>query len=229
MEWRENVSQNVRSHNPKVPNAGNLNYTALSRTLTDPFEKRIYFKRTQQNQLTNYDYCIGTITPYSVYFSENNADQYYSPHEREYYLDGRQDAIEIVINYDHVHNDGGHISFFPAIYDNYGDIEDINTWEDSGAGILFHNLSDLPHTYGYHVQISNGKYYITFENMDTLQWFDGYVYNDQDNQSSSFIDFSVSSEHIRFSLNIPNGLSAITSPIIDEWTRRNDETWFKPR
>ncbi len=225
LEQKKSIPQDLLTSN-----SANVEVINSVISSSDPFEKRHHFDRLLQNQFTNYDYCIGTITPYSVTFSGSNTDLYYSPQEREYYLNGGQDAIEIVVNYDHSGYTGGHISFFPAIYDNWGDIVDINTWESSGANIIYIPLSSLPHTYGYHVQISNGKYHITFEDMDTLEWFDAYIYNDQDNPSTTFSELVVSSEHIQKTTNVPSGFSALTSPIKEEWTRKYDDgVWFKPQ
>ena len=72
-------------------------------------------------------------------------------------------------------------------------------------------------------------YYITFEDMYTLQFYSTYVYNDQDNPSTTFTEFSGSSEFRQISSPITDSFYAATTPVIDEWT--HDATlnsWRKP-
>lgn len=190
--------------------------------------KWIFFNRMY---LDTYDYCIGQITPDSWSVSGNN-DQYYAPQEREYYLNNqRQDAIEIVVNYDHfsIWPDTT-INLFPSIYDNHSNESiPLDTWENSGEGIIALDPTNFPKAFGYHVQIVNGKYYITFQNMATLEWYDQYVYNDQDNPSTTFTEFSGSSEFQQITSPITDTFSASTTPIIDQWA--HDATlnsWRKP-
>ena len=178
------------------------------------------------------DYCIGQITPDSYSVSGNN-DRYYAPQEREYYLNYEQDAIEIVVNYDH-HSywPNTNISLFPAIYDNYANeptpLADAR-YESKGPGIMALDPATFPKAFGYHVQISNGKYYIAFEFMNNLTFTSNYVYNDQDNPSTSFTRFSGSSEFRQVSSPITDTFSASTTPVIDQWA--HDATlssWRKP-
>ena len=177
---------------------------------------------------TTYDYCIGQITPNYWYRSGQN-NQYYAPQEREYYLNSGQEAIEIVVNYDRFTADGA-VYLFPVIYDSYSPTATpLEQWENSGAGIIELDPSSFPHAYGYHVQIFNGKYYIDFEDMNTLQWFAGYVYNDQDNPGTTFTRASGSSEHYQANQPITDQFVAYTNPVIDEWARETSGTWRKPR
>ena len=189
--------------------------------------ERVFFERASTAK--SYNYIIGQITPDTWYYTGNN-DQYYAPQEREIYLNPyRQDAIEVVVNYDHHSNYPlGKVSLFPAIYDDYSDIIDLSDYEDSGAGIIELNPNSFPHSYGYHVEIYNGKYYIEFEDMDTLQWFDQYVYNDQDNPSTTFTEVCGSSEFFQHTSPITDTFYAHTVPIIDEWVRETSGTWRKP-
>ena len=191
--------------------------------------KWIFFNRMYAD---TYDYCIGQITPDSWSVSGNN-DKYFAPQEREYYLNGRQDAIEIVVNYDHYsYWPNTTISLFPAIYDNYASaptpLSDPR-YESKGPGIIALNPANFPEAFGYHVQISNGKYYITFEYMNNLTFTSTYIYNDQDNPSTSFTEFSGSSEFQQITSPISDTFAADTTPVIDEWT--HDATlgsWKKP-
>ena len=184
---------------------------------------------TRANTAVNYNYIIGRITPDTWSVSGNN-DQYYAPQEREIYLNNnRQDAIEVVVNYDHyTEYPVGKVKLFPAIYDDHSDIIDLSNYEDSGAGIIELNPATFPHSYGYHVEIYNGKYYITFEDMNTLQWFDQYIYNDQDNPSTTFTEFSGSSEFFQHTSPITDSFYEVTAPVIDEWIRESGGTWRKP-
>lgn len=190
------------------------------------FNEWVHFNRAYW--WVTYDYCIGQITPNYWYFSGQD-NQYYAPQEREYYLNDGQDAIEVVVNYDHFTTDGA-VYLFPAIYDNYNHTPTpLLQWESSGDGIIELDSSSFPHAYGYHVQISNGRYYITFEDMDTLQWFAEYVYNDQDNPSTTFTRLTGSAEHYQANQPITDQYVAYTNPVIDEWAREIGGTWRKPR
>jgi len=89
--------------------------------------------------------------------------------------------------------------------------------------------SNFPQAFGYHVQISNGKYYITFEYMNNLTFTSAYIYNDQDNPSTTFTEFSGSSEFQQITSPITDTFSASTTPVIDQWA--HDATlnsWRKP-
>jgi len=190
------------------------------------FNEWIHFNRA--NLRVTYDYCIGQITPNYWYCSGQN-NQYYAPQEREYYLNNGQDAIEVVVNYDHFTADGA-VYLFPAIYDDHSSTPiPLEQWESSGAGIIELDPSSFPHAYGYHVQISNGNYYINYEDMNTLGWFAGYVYNDQDNPSTTFTRASGSSEHYQANQPVTDHFIATTNPVIDEWARETGGTWRKPR
>jgi len=190
-------------------------------------DKRIFFNRMYAD---TYDYCIGQITPDSWSISGNN-DKYYAPHEREYYLNDHKDAIEIVVNYDHWSIwPGTTINLFPTIYDDHSNESiPLETWESSGPGIIGLDPTTFPKAFGYHVQIVNGKYYITFEYMNNLTFTSAYIYNDQDNPSTTFTDFSGASEFRQITSPITDTFSASTTPVIDQWV--HDATlnsWRKP-
>ncbi len=191
--------------------------------------KWISFSRTYADTL---DYCIGQITPDSWSVSGNN-NRYYAPQEREYYLNDGQDAVEIVVNYDHNSSwPNSKISLFPTVYDNGASLptplEDAR-YESKGAGIIALDPTTFPRAFGYHVQISGGKYYIAFEYMNNLTFTPTYVYNDLDNPSTSFTQFKGSSEFLQISSPITDTFSAATTPVIDQWV--HDATvasWSKP-
>lgn len=192
--------------------------------------KWIFFSPMYDN---TFDYCIGQITPDSWSVSGNN-DKYYAPQEREYYLnDGRQDAIEIVVNYDHwSYWPNTVISLFPAIYDDHANeptpLEDAR-YESKGPGIMLLDSSTFPKAFGYHVQILDGKYYTTFEFMNNLTFTSTYIYNDQDNPSTSFTEWSGSSEFRQITSPITDTFSAATTPIIDQWVYdASVDSWKKP-
>jgi hypothetical protein len=193
--------------------------------------KRIFFNRYSAD---SFDYHIGQITPDSWSASGNN-DKYYAPQEREYVLNyGNDDAIEIVVNYDRFTRwPNTIISLFPTVFDNdlqhMVNIQNDTRWEQKGDLIKELNPGTFPKAYGYHVQILNGKYYITFEDMATLQFGNLYVFNDQDNPSTTFTEFRGSSEFYQNTSPITDTFSASTTPIIEEWT--HDATlnsWWKP-
>lgn len=188
----------------------------------------IFFNRIYEAD--SYDYLIGQITPESWSISGNN-DDFWAPQEREYYLNsGRQDAIEIVVNYDkHTDVNNPKVTFFPAVYDNNSSAPiPLETWENSGEEIMLLTPGTFPDSYGYHVQISNGKYYITFENMSSFEWYDQYVYNDQDNPSTTFTEIAGSSEFHQMTSPITDTFDAVTRPI-DEWAYDATlSSWRKP-
>jgi hypothetical protein len=186
---------------------------------------------TRINTGTDYNYCIGQITPNTWWVSGHN-DDYYAPQEREYYLGpSRKEAIEVVINYDHLNSPTGAVKLFPAVYDDHSNTTTDMTdprWESNGSKIISLDPGTFPHAYGYHIQIYNGKYYIDFEDMDNLSWFDEYIYNDQDNPSTSFTEFAGSSEFVQVTSPITDSFYAVTAPVIDEWVHETYGDWKKP-
>lgn len=228
---KTNVSVSVSEKRVVANSLSSIRGTQM-RTAQGPntsHNKWIFFDRRYADTL---NYCIGQITPDSWSVS-GNSDQYYAPQEREYYLNNRQDAIEIVVNYDHYsYWPNTRISLFPAIYDNYAStptpLEDAR-YESEGPGIIALDPTTFPKAFGYHVQILNGKYYIAFEYMNNLTFTSTYVYNDQDNPSTTFSEFSGSSEFIQVTSPITDTFSAATTPVIDQWAY--DATlgsWRKP-
>jgi hypothetical protein len=190
-----------------------------------------FFNR--KNTGKSYNYLIGQIRPEYWYLSGRN-DHFYIPQERETYLNNHQDSIEIVVNYqDNALSGGrgGKVTLFPAIYDNYAayptPLEDAR-YESKGTGIMTLSPATFPHAYGYHIQISNGRYYITFEDMNNLTFLPGFVYNDLDNPSTTFTDIYGSSEYIQENSPISDQFVAWTDPVIDEWARESTGTWKKP-
>ena len=223
----------VRSGIPAVlptPPVTGLTASPSAVAATTVYGEWAFFNR--KNTGTSYNYLIGQITPDYWYESGRN-DHFYIPQEREIYLNNHQDAIEIVVNYQDnalTGGRGGIVTLFPAIYDNHAAYPTpITSWESSGAGIITLPATTFPHAYGYHVQIYNGKYYITFEDMNTLAWYAQYVYNDQDNPSTTFTDIYGSSEYVQENSPISDQFVAWTYPVIDEWARESvTGTWRKP-
>ncbi|MFA5268872.1 MAG: hypothetical protein WC379_12950 [Methanoregula sp.] len=185
-----------------------------------------FFNRINTN--TNYDYYIGRITPNTWSVSGNN-DKYYAPQEREYHLNGYKDVIEIVVNYDHyTQYPAGKVKLFPCIYDNSDTAVDIKNYENPGEGIIELDPGTFPHSYGYHVQISNARYYITFQDMNDLHWYHQYVYYDPDNPSTTVDYGNGSSEFVQITSPITDSFYAATTPVIDEWVRELNGNWNKP-
>jgi hypothetical protein len=225
----------IRSGIPGVmptPSVPGLSKAAIPSAVaaTTVYGEWAFFNR--KNTGTSYNYLIGQITPDYWYESGRN-DHFYIPQEREIYLNDHQDAIEIIVNYQDnalTNGRGGIVTLFPAIYDNHAAYPTpLPSWESSGAGIITLPATTFPHAYGYHVQIYNGKYYITFEDMNTLGWYAQYVYNDQDNPSTTFTDIYGSSEYVQENSPISDQFVAWTYPVIDEWARESATgTWRKP-
>ncbi len=223
---RTNVSQAANIQNAAI--SGSNSFLRHAQSPNTWHMERIFFNRMYTAD--NYDYLIGQITPESWSVSGIN-DDYYAPHEREYYLNNRQDAIEIVVNYDH-HTDNSTspiVTLFPTVFDeDLSIMTKMENWENSGEGIIALTPGTFPDSYGYHILIYNGKYYIQFENMATLEWYDQYVYNDQDNPSTTFTEICGSSEFYQLTSPITDTFNAVTRPI-DEWAHDATlGTWYKP-
>ena len=188
------------------------------------FIERVHFNRISPG--TSYDYSMGQIRPEYAYFS-GTQDQFWIPQEREYYLNN-QDAIEVVVNYDHIVYPAGGVVLFPQIWDN-GALVDLSQYENLGAGIIPLNPSTFPHAYGYHVMLSGTRYYVGFIDMNTASWYPIYVYNDADNPSTSFDLLKGSSEYNQFTQPIHDQFVAWTDPVTEEWVReRVTGTWKTP-
>jgi hypothetical protein len=195
-----------------------------SAVLTYPqmFEAREYYNRIGS---TNYDYCIGQITPESWTLLGSALDQFDIFQEREYRFNSNE-AVEIVAKY-RDRNQGGDIILFPAVYRS-GAAEPLpsNQWTIWGGEVGV-DKNDLPHAFGYHVQIYSGYYYIVFEDMETLDWLDPYLVPTAAG-TSSFTDLWGSSEYRQKAAPTTNSFSASTNPVIDEWARILNGDWRKP-
>jgi hypothetical protein len=186
------------------------------------FEARRYFNRISS---TNYNYCIGQITPYSWSLTGSALDQFDVFQEREYRFNSNE-AIEIVTKY-RDRNQGGDIIITPALYRSGASSPIAPGQWTSWGGEIPVDKNNLPHAYGYHVQFSGGYYYINFEDMNTMNWINSYVATAASG-TSSFIELWGSSEYRQRSAPTTNTFSATTNPVKDEWARILNGNWMKP-
>lgn len=216
----ESGSRATIGHLP-VPNATG---TIMSPATTYPqmFEYREHYNRQAS---TNYDYCIGEITPYSWTLLGSALDQFDIYQEREYRFNSNE-AIEIVAQY-RDRNQGGDIVLYPTLYRNGASTpispSQWTVWSD----YLAVDKNNIPHTYGYHVYFSGGYYYIGFEDMSTLQWVKSYQATAATG-TTSFTELWGSSEYRQRAAPTTNTFSATTNPVIDEWARILNGNWQKP-
>jgi hypothetical protein len=175
----------------------------------------------------NYKYCIGQIRPYSWTLTGSGADLFRLYAEREYKFDNNE-AVEIVVSYrDRIR--GGGIELAPTYYRS-GAVLPIAPsewlhWE----GYVYIDPNDLPHAYGYHVQLAySGQYVqINFEDMNTLQWTNLYFVAAA-TPISSFTQLDSSSEYIQMNVPTTDTFNELTYPIIEEWICDINGYWDKP-
>ncbi|MGB7787221.1 hypothetical protein [Methanoregula sp.] len=174
---------------------------------------------------TNYDYCIGQITPNSWTLSGSALDQFDIFQEREYKFNSGE-AIEVVTKY-RDRNQGGDIVLFPTLYRS-GSTDPItpSQWTVWGDYLPVATNS-IPHAFGYHVYFSGGYYYIAFEDMNTLQFVKSYQATAASG-TSSFTYLSGSSEYRQKAAPTTNTFSATTNPVVDQWVRVLNGAWQAP-
>lgn len=170
------------------------------------------------------NYLIGQTTP-SIW-THVSTDRWDIYQEREIYMRSGNDAIEITVNY----NDNveyGRILLFPAFWDNGVQVP-IEQWESQGAGLIEIPPGSLPHSFGYHVQTGNSRYYVTFEDMNTLYWYPTYVYYDPD--PTYYFDELKGSSELWVETGFSGDIHAWTSPVRDEWNYDISRgQWLRPR
>lgn len=176
---------------------------------------------------TNYKYAIGQIRPYSWSLSGSTADLFKLFHEREYKFNNGE-ALEIVAHF-HDRNGGAGIELYPALYrSGASDPIGISSWSHWGGYIPI-DPNDIPHSYGYHVQITNSGsgYQVNFEDMETSSWIN-YHSVAAGSTASSFTELDGSSEYSQINVPSTGTFSATTNPVIDEWIIDVNDGWHKP-
>jgi hypothetical protein len=174
---------------------------------------------------TNYDYCIGQITPNSWTLTGSALDQFDVFQEREYKFNSGE-AIEVVAKY-RDRNLGGDIVLYPTLYRSGSQYPISDSQWTSWNGYLSVNKNTIPHAYGYHVYFSGGYYTIGIEDMNTLQWIGTYQATAASG-TSSFTYMSGSSEYRQRSAPTTNTFSATTNPVIDQYARILNGAWKAP-
>jgi len=171
------------------------------------------------------NYLIGQTTPY--YWQHQSTGNWDIYQEREVYMDAGNDAIEIVLNYND-NSEWGTIALFPAIWDNGGQYPvPMQNWESSGGGLINIPPAGLPHSYGYHIQTGNSRYYISIEDMSTLYWYPQYVYHDL--TPTYYYDRIDGSSELNVYTSFTGAIHAYTLPFRDEWNYDVNRGWLKPR
>lgn len=207
----------------QIPNQnGNNKNIALSNEPNNGWHiERVFFVPNAGFSTTHY--LIGEIVP--AYRNFQGSDHFHCYQERELSLGGG-DYIEIGISYDDVQN-GSRILLEPNIVDN-GIQKDYSQYESQGSGSISISPSSLPHYFGYHVQLTNSRYYITFEDMNTLSWYPQYAYHDQD--AGIFINsWTGSSELNLHQNNVPIVQYHAWTTAYDEWNQGILGDWQRPR
>ena len=175
----------------------------------------------------NYKYCIGQIRPYSWTLTGSGADLFRLYAEREYKFDNNE-AVEIVVSYrDRIR--GGGIELAPTYYRSGAVLPIAPTEWLHWEGYVYIDPNDLPHAYGYHVQLAySGQYVqINFEDMNTLQWTNLYFVAAA-TPISSFTQLDSSSEYIQMNVPTTDTFTEYTYPIIEEWICDINGYWDKP-
>lgn len=133
--------------------------------------------------------------------------------EREIYTNRDGDIIELTLFY----RDDGKIFLSVPIYDEHNlTWETTSTWIDATARPYF----------DYYVSIANGMYEVWFQDQSTDQWY-YYSYDDTDNPATA-VDWLMGSSELYLYGGAQHYFEAIAYPILDEWTRESDGTWYSP-
>jgi len=212
-------SERTVSSSPSSANAGRVSPLTTPGTYDQ-------WARTWRISPTNYDYCIGQINPYSWYLGGTGADLFQLLAEREYAFDNNE-AMEITAQF-YDRNDGAGIKLFPAFYHSNAQYPiDPSQWNVWSTPIAL-SANDLPHAYGYHVQITNSGQYIqvSFEDMNTLQWIKTYVASTE-STATSFTELRGSSEYEQYNVPSTDTFSETTNPVIDQWAH-DSNGWHNP-
>lgn len=186
------------------------------------FEERRYYDLIDSGN--EYDYCIGQITPDSWTLLGSALDSFSIYHEREYRFDSNE-AIEIVAQY-RDRNQGGGIILYPAMYKNGAADPILSSQWDRWDGYVSVDANNIPHAYGYHVDIDGGNYYVALQDMVTDDWT--YYIEATAAGTSSFTELWGSSEYRQIGAPTTNTFSATTKPIVDEWAYLTGDDWQKP-
>ncbi len=176
---------------------------------------------------TNYKYCIGQIRPYSWLLSGSSSDLFKLFAEREYKFSNNE-AIEMVASFKD-RNSGGGIRLYPAYYrSGSGDPILPTQWYYYPEPVVI-DPNDIPHAYGYHVQLAySGQYVqVNYEDMETFQWTDNFFVQAA-TPISSFTQLDGSSEYTQTNAPSTGTFSELTSPVIDEWLIDTGNNWAKP-
>lgn len=195
-------------------------------TLTVP-QDYTQWARTWRSGSTNYKYSIGQIRPYSWSLSGSAADLFRLYAEREYKFNNGE-ALEIVAHFLD-RNGGGGIELYPVFYRNGAQYPiGTNDWSYWG-GYVNIDPNDIPHAYGYHVQITNSGagFQVNFEDMETLTWTTYYTVTAA-STASSFTELDGSSEYLQGTVPSTGTFSETTDPVIEEWVIDVNDGWHKP-
>lgn len=195
-------------------------------TLNDP-QNYTQWARTSRLGSTNYKYSIGQIRPYSWSLSGSGADLFRLYAEREYKFNNGE-ALEIVAHFLD-RNGGGGIELYPAFYRDGAQYPiGTNQWSHWEGPVVI-DPNDIPHAYGYHVQITNSGagFQVNFEDMETLTWTTYYTVTAA-STVSSFTELDGSSEYLQGTVPSTDTFSETTDPVIEEWVIDVNDVWHKP-
>ncbi len=210
LKEKQNLSISVQGTDTIDSQAAPESLTSTPSTLLSTFYgewAQYYRKSAYANSIT---YVTGKIKPYS---STNDGQTTTIYQEREIYTNRDGDTIELTLYY----RDDGKIFLSVPIYDEHElKWETTSTWIDATAKPYF----------DYYVSIANGLYEIWFQDRSTDQWY-YYSYDDSDNPATA-VDWLVGSSELYLYGAVQHHFEAITYPLIDEWTRKSDGTWYKP-
>jgi len=171
------------------------------------------------------NWVIGKITP--GYYA-NSGSYYIIWQERELFLDGTDDAIEFLVEY----NDNARLNtirMYPVVYDH----DHYTRPGEHGltSGYIDVPRTSLPHQYEFYCIINEratGVYEMWYHDVSTDAW---YAFFYTDSTPSQSIDYIAGSSELYLDSNSdPSQYSfnAQTTPICDEWNIDTSETWQTP-
>jgi hypothetical protein len=177
------------------------------------------------NNVNPTNWVTGKITPGSY---SNSGSYYVIWQEREIFLDGTDDTIEFLVEY----NDNSRLNtirMYPVLYDN-------NHYTRPGehgltSGYVNVPRTSLPHEYEFYCIINEqatGVYEMWYHDVSSDNWY-SFFYTDS--SPSQSIDYIAGSSELYLDTNSNSSqysFNAQTTPIRDEWNVDTSENWQTP-
>jgi len=212
---KEDLERMIKVNEQMIKKSNNSNIVKPDYTiLWDEFYGEwVWFQRYPSY---NVIYITGIVDPV---INQNSGTVFWSYHEREIYLDGDGDVLEVISD----HRANGEVHVWVSIFDN-------NVWEKWDEGEPALNVSDALQPVEYYVSIKYsgqlGKYAVFLHDTKNDIWKYG-IYYDTDNPSTR-INWLTGSTELLFNYPLKD-FYVKTYPIRTDWTLDDNGNWHRPK